>query len=506
MQTLIHLSATLLTALWLIAGAVAAEDAQTPLPPETPAKAQSADAQQPQASSEAPVPEQEFPPEQIEQLVAPIALYPDALLAQILMAATYPLDIVQAARWVKENPDLEGEALEKAADENPWDPSIKSLVFFPDVLDFMNDNLDWTQDLGDAVLAQQDDVTDAVQKLRNEAQTAGNLETTEQQRVETQGDTIVIQPAEPEVVYVPTYNPSEVYGQPAPTTTYYPTTYVQPTTTTTTDSSSDSLVSFGAGALVGGLLTAAILWDNDDDYRIYYGGRGYYGRPGYWGRPNYWSGGWRKPEIDIDRSRTINAGDINVNRGIVGNDFKKWEHNPERRGGVRYRNTEVKNQYERNLKNTRLDRDAARGREKLAKGDVKLPERGTTLQRPDGKRADKRDIKRPEKIQAKDRPKRDIKKPESRPAKAQPNRDIKKPEKRPAKAQPNRDIKTAQRKPANRPQARAPTSSGQRHRSAYKVNRGSKTRAASNRGSRSRGVNRSGGGRARGGGRGGRRG
>ncbi|MEN8176693.1 MAG: DUF3300 domain-containing protein, partial [Pseudomonadota bacterium] len=174
-----------------------------------------------------PVTAEGFPPEQIEQLVAPIALYPDALLAQMLMASTYPLDVVQAARWMGEHGDLEGEDLEKAAGQERWDPSVQALVFFPDVLGRMNDNLEWTQDLGEAYLGQEDDVIDAVQRLRQEAHDAGNLESTEQQQVMVEGDTIIVQPAQPEVVYVPTYNPTTVYAQPAPTTTYYPTVYAE---------------------------------------------------------------------------------------------------------------------------------------------------------------------------------------------------------------------------------------------------------------------------------------
>ena len=118
-----------------------------------------------------------IPADQIEQLVAPIALYPDALVAQILMASTYPLDVVQASRWLKDHEDLKGEALDKAVKEEAWDESVKALVYFPSVLAFMSDNLDWTQDLGDAVLAQEDDLTDTIQRLRREADKAGALAT-----------------------------------------------------------------------------------------------------------------------------------------------------------------------------------------------------------------------------------------------------------------------------------------------------------------------------------------
>ncbi|MCG6862612.1 MAG: DUF3300 domain-containing protein, partial [Chromatiaceae bacterium] len=172
MQWLKHATLSCLIALWLVHGVFVSAQQQT---------------QQAVHQGQGLPGHGLFPPDQIEQLVAPIALYPDALLAQILMAATYPLDIVQAARWRRAKGDLRGEALEKAVEEQAWDPSVKSLVFFPSVLEFMNDNLDWTQDLGDAMLAQKDELMDAVQRLRRQAQDAGALQTTAQQRVETEG-------------------------------------------------------------------------------------------------------------------------------------------------------------------------------------------------------------------------------------------------------------------------------------------------------------------------------
>jgi len=371
-----------------------------------------------------------IPAEQLEQLVAPIALYPDALIAQILMASTYPLDVVQANRWLGDHEGLEGEELQKAVDPEEWDDSVKALVFFPSVLGFMSDNLDWTQDLGDAALAQQGELTDTIQRLRGEADKAGALQTNEAQRVEKAGDTIIIQPAQPEVVYVPTYDPVKVYGQQSPPATqYYPDAYadasssydagyaagraaddsatayvpsgevvpaqtVYPSTTVATTSSgisTDSLVGFGVGAVAGGLLTAAIMWDDDDDWndRLYYGGGGHYGGPSYWGQPNYWNNnGWRQPaNINVDRTRNIDIdrnverGDININKGIVGNEFnrtdvKKWEHNPERRGGVRYRDASTENKFAARRGEASINRDAARGR--VGKGDreLKAPDLG----------------------------------------------------------------------------------------------------------------------------------
>jgi hypothetical protein len=139
-------------------------------------------------------------------------LYPDSLLSQILMASTYPLEIVEAGRWSKANPNLKGDDAVKAAEQNGWDPSVKSLVAFPQVLTMMDDNLTWTERLGDAFLAQQPQVMETVQSLRQKASAAGNLKSNEQVRVDQQGQTIVIEPPNPQVVYVPYYDPREVYG------------------------------------------------------------------------------------------------------------------------------------------------------------------------------------------------------------------------------------------------------------------------------------------------------
>jgi len=151
---------------------------------------------------------------QLDQLVAPIALYPDALVAQVLAAATFPDQVVEADRWVQANTNLSGTALAQAADQQSWDPSVKALVAFPSVLANMDKNLSWTSSLGDAYYNQQQDVMDAVQVMRQKAQSTGNLKTTQQQTVTSQGSTIVIQPANPQVVYVPAYNPWAIYGYP----------------------------------------------------------------------------------------------------------------------------------------------------------------------------------------------------------------------------------------------------------------------------------------------------
>jgi hypothetical protein len=153
-------------------------------------------------------------PEELQRLVAPIALYPDSLVAQVLAASTFPEQVVEADRWVQAHPDVKGDALGQAVDQQPWDPSIKALTAFPTVLGNMDKNLSWTSSLGDAYYNQQSEVMDAVQVMRQKAEQAGNLKTTPQQNVENQGSTIEIVPANPDIVYVPAYDPWQIYGYP----------------------------------------------------------------------------------------------------------------------------------------------------------------------------------------------------------------------------------------------------------------------------------------------------
>jgi hypothetical protein len=153
-------------------------------------------------------------PEELQQMVAPIALYPDALVSQILAAATYPTEIVEADRWVQDHPNLKGNDLANAVDQQPWDPSIKAVTQFPSVLANLDKNLAWTSALGEAYVNQSEGVMDAVQVMRARAQASGNLNSNEQEKVVTEEKTIVIEPANPEVVYVPAYDPWIVYGAP----------------------------------------------------------------------------------------------------------------------------------------------------------------------------------------------------------------------------------------------------------------------------------------------------
>ena len=203
---------------------------------------------------------------ELEQLVAPIALYPDDLLSQILMASTYPLEVVEAARWSRENPKVTGQALQDAMQKQSWDPSVKALTAVPQTLAMMNDQLKWTQDLGDAFLAQQNDVFDAVQRLRARADASGNLKTTPQQKVtrtsrpagspsSAPAQAYVIEPASPNEYYVPIYDPAIVYGAwPYPTYEpfyWYPPGYV-----------GTGVFGFGAGVLAGAAIWGGVNWWN----------------------------------------------------------------------------------------------------------------------------------------------------------------------------------------------------------------------------------------------------
>jgi len=305
-----------------------------------------------------------FSVEQVEQMVAPIALFPDALLAQILMAATYPIEVVQANQWLGRNSGLDGEALDDAVSAQSWDPSVKTLIFFPSVMERMAQDLTWTQDLGDAFLAQEADVMGAIQRLRRQAQEAGNLASNDQQIVRTQGSTIVVEPADPAVVYVPTYNPTTVYGPSwVPATTYYPSTYGYA-------SAWPTWVVFGAGVVVGAILTAAIDWADDDYYVVYPRYRRHHHRHihhvwyGYWDRdwvgPRYGRPAWRsyrpvylgRGDVYIDNSRTINIDKTYVKR--------EWEHDPVHRRSVSYRDPNVAKRFVEAASTPRVDRDAAR--------------------------------------------------------------------------------------------------------------------------------------------------
>jgi hypothetical protein len=248
--------------------------------------------------------------QELDQLLAPIALYPDDLLTNVLMASTYPLDVVQAARWRKEpaNAKLAGDGLTKALEGKDWDPSVKALVQFPDVVNMMSDQLDWTQKLGDAFLAQQDDVMDEIQLLRGKAADAGNLESNQHQRVEKQtgssGQPVyVIEPTSERTVYVPVYEPSVVYG-PWWYPDYPPYYWPYP------GASFVNGFFWGAGVAIAG---------------------------GIWG----WNRlDWHDHDIDINVNKW---NEINGKRSKITNNT--WQHRPDHRGPVPYRDKATREKY-----------------------------------------------------------------------------------------------------------------------------------------------------------------
>ncbi len=279
------------------------------LPAYQDAPAQATQQAPPQDGQQAP-PYTTQTPEQIQQLVAPIALYPDSLVAQILAASTFPEQVVEADRWVQAHPDLKGDALAQAVDQQPWDPSVKALAAFPSVLGNMDKNLSWTSSLGDAYYNQQQDVTDAVQVMRQRAQQSGNLKSTPQQTVTTQGSTVIIQPADPQIVYVPAYNPWVVYGGPiGPWPGWYPYPGIW---------YGGPYLSFGIGfgiGFYGGYGWGWGRWGFDwhNRYAVYNNNR-YYSRSNtFYNRSNYYRGG---PRGDF-RGRP-GAGNRPPDRGNIG--------------------------------------------------------------------------------------------------------------------------------------------------------------------------------------------
>jgi len=299
---------------------------------------------------------QTYSKDKLEQLVAPIALYTDGLVAQILMASTYPLQAVEADRWVKQNPKLQGDALQKAVEKENWDPSVKSLVFFPDILDRMSNSLEWTQDLGDAVLADQKAVMDAVQRMRHYAYEAGNLKTNDQQEVVVENKIIKIEPAT-QVVYVPAYNPTVVYSTYwAPPMWYYPFYYAPPAYWYPPGYVASNVISFSVGVAVG-----AALWGGCDWH-----GHSLYHYPG---------------NVNININRT------NINRNT---NIQTWQHNPQNRGGVRYRDASTRQQFDNRRmdsnRQARIDRDTTRGFDGTGTRDIQRPSNM------DGQRPQTRDL------------------------------------------------------------------------------------------------------------------
>jgi hypothetical protein len=278
-----------------------------------------------------------IPPEQLDSLVAPIALFPDPLLAQTLAASTYPLELIQLQQWLGKNPGLKDKSLADAVEKQPWDPSIQAMAAFPDLVKRLGDDIQWTTDLGNAFLAQQSDLMDAVQRMRKKAQEGGKLKSSEQQTVETKvvenKSVVVIEQANPQVVYVPAYDPVTIWGAPYypyPPIYYPPAGYY----------AAGMAISFGVGVMMGAF------WS------------------GGWG----WGCGWGSSNININnnnnfnRNTNIGGGNRNNigggNRGNLGGGNLgggnrpsqlpsrgggnlgaggNWQHNPQHRGGAPYR-------------------------------------------------------------------------------------------------------------------------------------------------------------------------
>jgi len=310
-------------------------------------------------------------PEEIEALVAPIALYPDSLLSQVLMASTYPLEIVQAARWVQANPKVTGDAAVKAVEKEAWDVSVKSLVAFPQILMPMNEKLDWTQKLGDAFLSQKADVMAAAQRLRQQAQKAGNLESNEQQKVVVEqapaGEQTVIkvEQADPQVIYVPAYNPTVVYGAwpyPAyppyywpPPPAYYPGGYLA------------AGFAFGLGVVTVGAIFGGCDWGRND--------------------------------IDIDVNKAVNIDrNFTSNRPVGEGGRANWQHDPSHRKGVAYRDPATRDKYAAGAPGADARRDyrghAGGGGQPQAGGGARRDDRGPSASTmpagPAGARPDQR--------------------------------------------------------------------------------------------------------------------
>ena len=267
---------------------------------------------------DAPTQSRTFTQQELDQMLAPIALYPDSLLSQILMASTYPLEVVEAARWSRANPNLKGDEAVRAVEQNTWDPSVKSLVAFPQILQMMDEKLGWTERLGDAFLSQQALVMDTVQNLRQKAYEAGNLKSTDQVRVAQQDQTIVVEPTRPEVIYVPYYDPLVVYGPwwwPA-----YPPVYWAP----------------WPGYFVGPGFGVGFVW-----------GVGVTVGAGFF----FGAFDWPHRHVTVVNVNNFYFKTVNVNRVTV------WQHDTIHRRGVLYRDASLRQQFRRMSASPEVRRD-----------------------------------------------------------------------------------------------------------------------------------------------------
>src|SRR5208337_3420826 len=279
-------------------------------------------------------------------------LYPDPLLSQVLVASTYPLEVIQLQQWLAQHKDLKEQALADAVKKQDWDPSIQSLAGLPDVVKLLADNIKWTTDLGNAFLAQQNDVMDAVQRMRKKVKDAGNLKSSEQQKVETKvvesKQVIVVEQANPEVVYVPSYNPTVVYG--APVYAYPPIAYPPPGYY-----AAGMAISFGVGVAMGAM------WG------------------GGWGYNSGW-GGNNNVTINnnnnfVNNSNRVNGGN-RANGGNRGN--SNWQHNPQHRGGAPYGDRNTANKFGGTTRGDSMQNRQANARQNQARQQPSAGNRGAS--------------------------------------------------------------------------------------------------------------------------------
>jgi hypothetical protein len=303
---------------------------------------------QPQQGSQAP---QLKSADELNSLVAPIALYPDPLLAQVLAASTYPLEIIQLQQWLEKHKGLKDKALADAVQKEDWDPSIQGLAALPDVVKRMADNIKWTSELGNAFLAQQSDVMDAVQRMRAKAKDTGNLKSNEQVKVETKvvetKQVIVVEQANPQVVYVPNPNPVVVYGAAPPVYPYPSWGYY----------AAGMAISFGVGVAMG----------------AFWGGGG-------WGYGCGWGG---HNDITINNYNNFNRNstrntNVSNRSGNVANRSGQWQHNPQHRGGAPYGDRATANRFGGTARGDSLSTRQANARNQATRGDRNLgSNRGT---------------------------------------------------------------------------------------------------------------------------------
>ena len=280
-------------------------------------------------------------PDQLDSLVAPIALYPDPLLAQVLAASTYPLELIQLQQWLQKHTNLKDKALADAVEKQGWDPSVQAMAGLPDVVKQLAENIQWASELGNAFLAQQSDVMDAVQRMRMKAKDSDKLQSTEQMKVETKvvdsKNVVVIEQANPEVIYVPSYNPTVVWGPPPypyPPVAYPPPGYY----------AAGMALSFGVGIAMGAL------WS------------------GGWG----WNCGWGgNNNITINNNNFFNKNSVNNigNRTGTGNRGSQWQHNPQHRGGAPYGDRATADRFGGSTRGDSLGRRQSNAREQIARSD-----------------------------------------------------------------------------------------------------------------------------------------